>query len=212
MSIDVTVKVLEEPVSKNFLTLDEAKQMLGLATTGTPDPVADALLEIQIAQASAVIARLCNRQFARTGVLETWRDNLHATTYLRLWPVKDEDVFYVGGLNDPPIIWPPPPPPLPAIDIELENFTGKIRKGGDFSIGYYGGYLLPDEAPDDLEICVPDDPAHSAPRGDARVGRGDSDDCTQRKQSYFLRPQCGLGGKVDSLARQQRYPASRCTA
>lgn len=153
MSIDVTVKVLEEPVSKNFLTLDEAKQMLGLATTGTPDPVADALLEIQIAQASAVIARLCNRQFARTGVLETWRDNLHATTYLRLWPVKDEDVFYVGGLNDPPIIWPPPPPPLPAIDIELENFTGKIRKGGDFSIGYYGGYLLPDEAPDDLKYA-----------------------------------------------------------
>lgn len=152
MAIDVTVKVLEEPVSKSFLSLDEAKKMLGMATTGTPDPVADELLQIQIDQASAVIARLCNRQFAKTTVMETWRDNPHATTYLRLWPVEDDDVFYIGPSGGP-AIWPPPPPPLPAGSFELENFSGKLRKGGDFTVVYSGGYLLPDDAPDDLKYA-----------------------------------------------------------
>lgn len=146
---DVTVKVLEEATYLSFLSLEEAKAALGLPATGST-PEADAQLQFQIDSASAIIFRLCNRMFAKTTVMETWRENRHATTYLRLWPVEDGDVFYIGG-NDGPVIWPPPPPPLPVGSFELENYSGKLHKGGDFTIVYAGGYELPDEAPDDLK-------------------------------------------------------------
>jgi hypothetical protein len=140
---DVTVKVLEEATYKSFLSLDEAKAMLGLPATGG-DPAADVQLQFQIDAASAIIFRLCNRPFAKTKVLETWRGNTHPVIYLRLWPVKDQDVLGIG--NGGPSIWPPPG------GFDLENHTGKLRVSGDpISVTYSGGYELPDEAPDDLK-------------------------------------------------------------
>jgi hypothetical protein len=151
--VDVTVKVLEPASYLSFLSLEEAKKALGLPATGST-PEADDQLQFQIDSASAIIFRLCNRMFAKTTVMETWRDNRHETTYLRLWPVEDDDVFYIGPINGP-VVWPPPPPPIPAGSFELENFSGKLRKGGDFSVIYSGGYLLPDDAPDDLKhACI----------------------------------------------------------
>jgi hypothetical protein len=148
---DVSIKVLEEPVSRAFLSLAEAKERLGLpATGGTPE--ADALLQIQIDDASAIIARLCSREFAKTTVTETWRGNSHDVVYLRLWPVKDADVFGIG--SGAPGIW--PSPPLAPGSFDLENHTGKLRVGSadPVAITYAGGYLLPDEAPQDLKrVC-----------------------------------------------------------
>ena len=136
---DVTVKVLDEPTDKSFLSLEEAKVMLKLPATGG-NPADDALLELQIAQASAVIMRLCNRQFAKTRVQETWRGLRHPTIYLRQWPVEDDDLEEING--------------APAIDFELENYSGKLRvehMADPISIVYSGGYDLPDDAPDDLK-------------------------------------------------------------
>ena len=148
---DVTVKVLQEATYKSFLSLEEAKAALGLPATGST-PEADAQLQFQIDSASAIIFRLCNRMFAKTGVQETWRGNTHPVIYLRLWPVKDEDLFDIAGPNGPPVIW--PPTPLPPGSFELENQTGKLKVNGfgdPISITYAGGYDLPDEAPDDLK-------------------------------------------------------------
>jgi hypothetical protein len=151
MCADVTIKVLEEPTSRDFLTLEEAKKRLGLPTSGST-PEADELLQIQISDASAIIARLCNRQFAKTTVAETWRGNDHDAIYLRLWPVWDEDMFGIGsGLG----IW--PSPPLPPGSFDLENYSGKLRAplSDPITITYAGGYLLPDECPNDLKnACV----------------------------------------------------------
>lgn len=150
--MDITVKVLEEAASQSFLSLADAKILLGLPATGAT-PEADALLELQIAMASAQIFRLCNRMFAKTTVFETWRGNTHPAIFLRLWPVKDEDMFGIQNGAAPPSVWPPPPPPLPPGSFELENFSGKLRvnSGDPISITYAGGYLLPDEAPADLK-------------------------------------------------------------
>jgi hypothetical protein len=138
--MSVTVKVLDPADDIDFLSLREAKALLGLPATGTPE--ADAQLRFQIASASATIARLCNRMFAKTRVQETWRGNTHQDIYLRLWPVEDDDVETINGA-----------PFDPAVH-ELENQTGKIRVGGigdPVRITYSGGYDLPDEAPDDLK-------------------------------------------------------------
>jgi hypothetical protein len=148
---DVSIKVLEEPVSRDFLTLEEAQTRLGMPITGG-DPAANELLQIQISDASAIIARLCNREFAKTTVAETWRGNGHETIFLRLWPVKDADVFGIGGGLG---IW--PSPPLAPGSFELENYSGKLRVGSvdPITITYAGGYLLPDECPDDLKhACI----------------------------------------------------------
>jgi hypothetical protein len=141
---DVTIKVLEPPDSRDFLTLEEAQRRLGLPTTGG-DPTANALLQIQISDASALIARLCNREFARTRVSETWRGNNHDAIYLRLWPVQDEDLEEINGVAFDPDL------------VELENQTGKLRAGSadPVTIVYSGGYDLPDECPDDLKnVCI----------------------------------------------------------
>jgi hypothetical protein len=145
--VDISIKVLEEPVSRDFLTLEEAQKRLGLPTTGG-DPAANEQLQLQISDASAIIARLCNREFAKTTVAETWRGNGHDTIFLRLWPVKDEDMFGIGGGLG---IW--PSPPLAPGSFELENFSGKLRvaPADPITITYAGGYLLPDEAPLDLK-------------------------------------------------------------
>src|SRR5580704_10320334 len=149
MGIDVSIKVLEEPISRDFLSLEEAQKRLGMPTSGST-PEADELLQMQITDASAIIARLCNREFAKTKVAETWRGNDHETIFLRLWPVKDADV--VSITNGGPSI-----SPIPPGSFELENHTGKLRiaPADPVTITYSGGYLLPDEAPDDLKaVCL----------------------------------------------------------
>jgi hypothetical protein len=143
MMADISIKILDPPDSLDFLTLREAKALLGLPPTGG-SPEADAQLQFQISAVSATIARLCNRTFAKTRVIETWRGVNHADIYLSLWPVEDYDLEIINGVRFDPDV------------TELENETGKLRMNGfrdPVRITYSGGYDLPDEAPDDLKYA-----------------------------------------------------------
>jgi hypothetical protein len=68
---DRTITVLTPAVESDLLTLQEAKQLMGLSLTDTSD---DAQLQLFIDINSATVARLCNRIFAREEVREEWRD------------------------------------------------------------------------------------------------------------------------------------------
>jgi hypothetical protein len=141
---DVIVKVLEPPDEIGFLSLREAKLLLGLPLTGG-DPIEDERLELQIAIASAQIMRLCNRVMARQRVIETWRDFAATKLFLRTFPVAEDDIEEVtagGGTLTPD-------------GYELEEHSGTLQRVGGFSdpvrITYSGGYELPDDAPLDLK-------------------------------------------------------------
>jgi len=68
---DRTITVLTPAVESDLLTLQEAKQLMGLSLTDTSD---DAQLQLFIDLNSATVARLCNRIFARQEIREEWRD------------------------------------------------------------------------------------------------------------------------------------------
>ena len=78
--------------------------------------------------------------------------------------MKTSDVESVT--NGAPGIW-------PGGGYELEEHTGKIRvpAADPVSITYSGGYLLPDEAPDDLKHCCSCCFASSARRRRAKAWR-----------------------------------------
>jgi hypothetical protein len=138
---DVSVKILEpfegypNGTEGDFLTLAEAKMLLGISTA--PDPVGDDLLKLQISMASADIMRLCNHVFARERLVETWYGLQAPTVFLTHWPVVETDIEDIDGGG--------------AGVFDLEEMSGKLMGFGGFgspvSITYTGGYLLPDEAP-----------------------------------------------------------------
>jgi hypothetical protein len=141
---DVRVKVLEPADNASFLTLKEAKLLLGLPVNGA-DTVADETLELQIAIASATIMRLCNRMMAKQKVVETWFDFAATKLFLRHFPVVDDEIEEVTtgrGLLTPD-------------EYALEEESGTLWGFGRFAepvvITYSGGYQLPDDAPLDLK-------------------------------------------------------------
>jgi hypothetical protein len=135
---DRVIKILVPATEIGFLTLDEAKTMLGMASG---DATMDAQLQMWIDQNSATIMRLCNRIFAREKVRETWRDVGNRRVFLSHWPVSEDDIESVedGGVV------------LAPGDYELEEGSGKISHFGgwieDVVITYSGGYVLPADAP-----------------------------------------------------------------
>jgi hypothetical protein len=141
---DVVVKILEPADEISFLSLREAKLLLGLPLTGAAE-IEDERLELQIAIASAQIMRLCNRMMARQRVIETWRDFDAIKLFLRTFPVAEEDIeqITVGGAT------------LGPDDYELEEQSGTLQGLSRFAapvrIVYSGGYELPDDAPLDLK-------------------------------------------------------------
>jgi hypothetical protein len=141
---DVTIKVLE-PADEDasFLTLAEAKRMLGIPGGG--DPQADQTLEMQLVNATWTIMRLCNRMFAREKVIETWRDFQQPKVFLTHYPVAEDDIegIEAGGQ------------PVALAGFELEEHSGKLWAPRGFReplrVTYSGGYELPDEAPKPLK-------------------------------------------------------------
>lgn len=139
---DVIVKVLEPADNRNFLTVEEAKLMLGLPDG---DAAADKALEQQIEIASATIAKLCNREFAREKVRETWYDLSANRLFLTRFPVAEADIETVtaGGAT------------FDEDDYELEEKSGTIRTAGVLAapirVTYTGGFDLPDDAPPPLK-------------------------------------------------------------
>lgn len=142
---DVRVKVLEPPEHTSFLSLREAKLLLGLPANGG-DVTADEQLELQIAIASAQIMRLCNRMMAKQKVVETWRDFAATKLFLRHFPVEEDAIeeVTIGGRGA-----------LTPDDYELEEESGTLWGFGRFAapvvITYSGGYELPEDAPLDLK-------------------------------------------------------------
>jgi hypothetical protein len=136
---DRTIKILTPADNFDFLTLEEAKTMLGITTY---TPAEDAQLQMLISAASAVIARVCNRQFAYEEVEESWRDLASRRVFLSHWPVNEADLESVtvnGSAVD-------------ASGWDLEPASGKLSNYNGWSgepivVDYWGGYKLPDEAP-----------------------------------------------------------------
>jgi hypothetical protein len=162
---DRTITILTPATDSDLVTLDEAKQLLGLSLTDTSD---DAQLQLFIDINSATVARLCNRIFAREEVKEEWRElgcqlswpgyyypdyvpyysgtagrsDAHRI-FLSHWPVQATDIESVespqGTLLDPSAY-------------EIETQSGKLEcLIGSFIepvvVTYWGGYNLPEEAP-----------------------------------------------------------------
>jgi len=145
---DRNVEVLTPATSFDLMTLDEAKQMLGISLTDTSD---DAQLAMFIDINSATISRLCNRVFAREEVTESWRElNGGNRVFLSHWPVLQADIESVqsplGTMVSPD-------------DWELEEASGKVSFFGVAAIEpvvitYWGGYNLPNEAPGALKHAL----------------------------------------------------------
>jgi gp6-like head-tail connector protein len=143
---DRIIKILTPAASYNLLTLDELKVMLGIDPTDTSQ---DAQLTQYIKSYSALIARSCNRVFARETVRETWRCNEQARIFLSHWPVAETDITSIESPRGTPI----------AIgDYEVEERSGKIEFFTSYAdpvvVEYTGGYLLPDETPEDLKEAL----------------------------------------------------------
>jgi len=162
---DRTIAVLTPAVDTDLLTLQEAKQLMGLSLADTSD---DAQLQLFIDINSEMVARYCNRTFAREEVREEWRGlgcqlswpgyyypdyvPLYSGTaarsdasrlFLSHWPVAPGDVEGVespqGTLLDPSAY-------------EVEPQSGKLScLAGSFVepvvVTYWGGYDLPDGCP-----------------------------------------------------------------
>jgi hypothetical protein len=146
---DRIIKILTPATSFDLMTLDEAKLMMGIATTDSSE---DQQLSLWIEINSATVARMCNRVFAREEVREEWRElNGRHRIFPSHWPIKEEDIESVesplGTVLDPSA-W------------ELEEESGKIEIFGAVAftepvcVHYWGGYDLPDDAPDPLKKAV----------------------------------------------------------
>lgn len=151
---DTIIKILEPAESFDFMTLDEAKLLLGISSADTSS---DEQLKLLITQYSDVIMTTCNRIFAREKVRETWRDLQSRRIYLSHWPVREEDIELVES----------PRGTLTPIENyydpdrggngywELEEQSGKLEIFGSqvepIEVTYTGGYNLPDEAPPALK-------------------------------------------------------------
>jgi hypothetical protein len=138
---DRTIKVLTPATSFAILTLAEVKTMLNLGT----DTTHDAQLQQMIDWYSAYVSQIANRCFAREKVRETWRDLQDRRVFTSHYPVLEGDIESVEA----------PSGTLNSVDYELEEASGKLSLFGSWAapvvVTYTGGYLLPDEAPDDLK-------------------------------------------------------------
>jgi len=142
---DVTVDVLTPATVIDFLTLAEAKMLLGIAATDTSQ---DPLLTFLISIFSAYIAEVCNRTFAKQRVTETWREVFDGRLFLTQWPVKDTDIESVTAAGSV----------MTPDTYELEEWSGKLSnvlvndpQSSDWPqsviVTYTGGFDLPTEAP-----------------------------------------------------------------
>jgi hypothetical protein len=141
---DVTQIILEEATSHALISLEDAKISLGIPAGDVSN---DEHLQWLIDTNSAVVARLCNRIFAKEKLIERWRELSSRRVYLTHWPVKQADIVRVSTngidrLND----W------------ELDEREGKLsiftNRAEPIEIEYTGGYELPEESPLPLQQAV----------------------------------------------------------
>ena len=150
---DRVISILTPATSFGLLTLEEAKLALGMSIT---DASEDQQLSFWNEMNSETVMRLCNRIFAREEVREEWRElNGGWRIFPSHWPIKQADLLSVespmGTVLDPS-------------SYELEEQSGKIEFFGGSNgssawvepvvVHYWGGYNLPNEAPQPLKRAV----------------------------------------------------------
>jgi hypothetical protein len=140
---DVTQKILVEATSHALITLEDAKISLGIPSG---DVSSDDHLQWLIDTNSAVVARLCNRIFAKETLIETWRELASRRVYLTHWPVKEADIESVSTNGTDRLDW-----ELDEREGKLSIFTNRYEP---ISIQYTGGYELPEESPLPLQQAV----------------------------------------------------------
>jgi hypothetical protein len=145
---DRTIKVITPATIFDFLTLAEAKLLLGISSTDTSH---DEQITMMITIFSQTIAEYCNRTFAKETVIETWREEFNGRLFLSHWPVKEADIQTVSAGTGATV--------LDVTEYELEEASGKLsfitNPGGSQSmpwdwptvVTYTGGFDLPAEAP-----------------------------------------------------------------
>jgi len=140
---DVTQKILVPAESHALISLDELKIATGMSAQ---DTASDEQLQWLIDTQSAVIARLCNRIFAKETLVESWRELGDRRLYLTHWPVKEADIQSVTTNGTDRLDW------------ELDEREGKLSvftaRNEPVVVEYTGGYSLPDEAPLPLKQAV----------------------------------------------------------
>lgn len=149
--VDITVEVLTPPDEIGFISLDDAKIMLGIPGG---DISQDAQLEMLIDQNSAVLADMLNHYapglgVAKQKVREIWScvspvccPDGTCRVYLLLYPIKKPDIESVES---------PAGTILDASAYRLEEITGKLTLlngcSSEIIVTYTGGWDLPEEAP-----------------------------------------------------------------
>jgi hypothetical protein len=164
---DRSIKVLTPGTNFDLATLAETKMLMGISPTDTSE---DTQLQFWISIASQTIARMCNRTFAREQCIDQWREFQYASPYgsqftyvpatlssphrifLSHWPVATADVLQVespvGSGNF-----------FGSTQWELEEQPGKLSLWTEswtepIAVTFWGGYVLPDEAPLPLKEAV----------------------------------------------------------
>ena len=137
--MESSIEILEEAESHALMTLEEAKVLLNVNSTGY-----DAMIQMLIDINSSVIETLIGRTLARERVIDTIYGVDSSRIYLSHFPVKAEDIesVYSGGYL--------------VTDYLLEEATGKISTPGaawldPVEVKYTGGFDLPTGAPDALK-------------------------------------------------------------
>jgi hypothetical protein len=146
---DRIIKVITPAASYDLISLAELKILIGVLPADTSQ---DAVLQEYITQYSDIVATMCNRVFAYEEVSEIWRcvnyDNTNIMTRLHLshYPIDSDDTLVIesptGAVLDPS-------------SYAVEEKSGKIEllsiNDEPIKVTYFGGYLLPDEAPPALK-------------------------------------------------------------
>jgi hypothetical protein len=155
---DRIITVITPATDFDLMTLDEAKTLAGIALSDTTE---DTQMQLFLDINSATVMRMCNRTFAREEVREEWRElNGGSRIFPSHWPIKTAaDIESVespiGTILDPSTY-------------ELEEQSGKVEiiTSSTSSCGltaawiepvaitYWGGYVLPEEAPLPLKRVV----------------------------------------------------------
>lgn len=150
-----------------LVSLYEAK--LGLNLMTSTDATLDDQLELLIEWASAEIAELCHRVFAKETVIESFDEvsSFSSRLYLSRWPV-------IGPITE---ITEDGVPLVLDTDYNLDRENGILRRidapwVAPLTISYTGGYDLPNDAPRALRqaaILMTREAYYATTRGDASI-------------------------------------------
>src|SRR5262245_20264140 len=142
----ISTVVTQPATNFGLMTLEDAKLALDIPAGDTS---ADAALTHQIEVQSGFIASMCNRVFAKEGVIETYRKCAAQEIFLNRWPVKPADVVEITD-NGSPVSYAGDYPDDPSA-YQLDSNSGMIFRvdgwTGPTVATYAGGYTLPTESP-----------------------------------------------------------------